>query len=67
MGAGGEQLLAVQAVVRRPFGSVRLHDALKVAAEGVLCGEAGSGYQDGGFQGWMVVVEKGFHWSEQTG
>lgn len=63
MGAGGEQLLAVQAVVRRPFGSVRLHDALKVAAEGVLCGEAGSG----GFQGWMVVVEKGFHWSEQTG
>lgn len=47
MGAGGEQLLAVQAVVRRPFGSVRLHDALKVAAEGVLCGEAGSGYQDG--------------------
>lgn len=49
LGAGGEQLLAVQAVVRRPFGSVRLHDALKVAAEGVLRSKARTGDQDGRF------------------
>ena len=67
LGAGGEQLLAVQAVVRCPFGSVRLHDALKVAAEGVFRSEARTGDQDGRFQGGVVVVKERFHRSGQKG
>lgn len=58
LGAGGQQLLAVQAVVGRPLGSVRLHDALKVAAESVLGAGARTGDQDGGLQSRVVVVKK---------
>lgn len=65
LGAGGQQLLAVQAVVGRPFGSVGLHDALKMAAECILSGAAGTGDQDGGLEGRIVVVEKCFHWSKR--
>lgn len=65
LGAGRQQLLAVQAVVGGPFGPMGLHDALKVAAEGVLSGTAGTRHQDGGFQGWVVVVEKCFLWSKE--
>lgn len=66
LGGGGQQLLAVQAVVRRPFGAVRLHDALKVATEGVFCTAARARDQDGGLQGRMVVVKEGLCWSART-
>lgn len=46
---------------------MRLHDALKVATEGVLHSASRTRDQDGGFQGWVVVVEKGFHWPVQKG
>lgn len=63
LSGGGQQLLAVQAVVGRPFGAVRLHDALKVAAEGVFCTAARARYQDGGLEGRMMVVKEGLCWS----
>lgn len=63
LGGGGQQLLAVQAVVGRPLGTVRLHDALKVATEGVFCTAARARDQDRGFQGRMMVVKEGLCWS----
>lgn len=59
LGGGGQQLLAVQAVVRRPLGAVRLHDALKVATEGVICTAARARDQNGGLQSRMMVVKEG--------
>lgn len=67
LSAGGQQFLAVQAVVGRTLGSVRFHDVLKVAAEGVLCTATRAGDQEGGFEGWVMVVEKRFRGSEERG
>ena len=49
----------------RALGSRRLHDTLKMAAEGVLRGAARSRDEDGGFQRRVVVVKKRFQWPDK--